>query len=104
MPLAEQIALESLEATDKLGREAAHFGEVFRDRQHLCAQALLNRVADTIRERRLENRRRFSKGLDLIARPLEGGLNGGWLEPALGCLAQPLSRPFDRSWIHGSQR
>ena len=75
-----------------------------RDRQNLLAEAGLDSLPDAVRQGRFELRGGFGEGLDLMARPLERGLDDRRLGSPLGGLPQALVRPLDREWIHGSQR
>ena len=77
---------------------------MFRHRQNLLPEAGLDRLADAVRECRLELRGGLGKGFDLVAGPLERSLDDGRLGAPFGGLPQPLIRPLDREWIHGSQR
>jgi len=104
VPLGEQVSFESLEASNGVCGQSAHLREMLRDRQNLLAEAGLHRLADAVRERRLELRGGLGEGLDLVAGPLERGLDDRRLGSPLGGLPQPLVRPLDREWIHGSQR
>ena len=100
VPLGEQVALDALEPAEQLVHQAAHLGEVARDRQDLRAEAVLDRVADACRQRRLELGRRRGERLDLVARALEGGVDLRGLDAAVGGLleraparARSLRRP-----------
>ena len=104
MPLGKQVTFESLEAPDGVCRQATHLSEMLRDRQNLLAQAVLDSLADAVRERRLELGRGFGKGFHFVAGALERGLDDRRLSSPFGGLPQPLVRPLDREWIHGSQR
>jgi hypothetical protein len=104
VPLAEHVALEPLEPSDELAGEAANLGEVLRHGQHLLAQAFLDGVAHALWEGGFELRRGFGKRFYLVAGPLEGRFHDGRLGSAFGRLPEPLVRPFDCAWIHGSQR
>ena len=55
--------------------EAAHLGEVARDRQHLGAQTVLDGVADAPGSVASSSRRRLGERLDLVARALERGVD-----------------------------
>ena len=74
------------------------------DRQNLLAEAGLDGLADAVRQRRLELRGGLREGFDLVACALEGGFDDRRLGPPFGGLPQPLVRPLDCEWIHGSQR
>jgi hypothetical protein len=104
MPFGEQVSFEPLEAPDGVCREAAHLGEMPRDRQNLLAEAGLDGLADAVRQCRLELGGALGEGLDLMAGPLERGLDDRRLGSSFGGLPQALVRPLDREWIHGSQR
>lgn len=104
VPLGEQIAVEPLEPADEVRGQAAHLREVLRDRQHLLAQTVLERLADAFGQGCLERRGGLGQRLDLMASPLERCGHVRRLRSALGYLAQPLVRPLDRAWIHRSQR
>jgi hypothetical protein len=100
----EQVCVKPLEPSDGVRGQAAHFREMSRDRQNLFAETGLNGLADAVREGRLEVCRRLGQGLDLVAGPLERGLDNRRLGSPFGGLPQTLVRPLDCEWIHGPQR
>lgn len=53
-PFGVQVALEALQAPDRLSREASDLGEVPRHRKDLRAHALPNRASEALRHRGLE--------------------------------------------------
>jgi hypothetical protein len=77
---------------------------MLRDRQHLFAEAVLDGLADAVRQRRFELRGGLGEGLDLVAGTLERRLDDCGLGSPFGGLAQALVRALDCQWIHGSQR
>ena len=76
----------------QLVHQPADLGEVAADRRCLLAEAVLQRVVDLRRQRRLELRGRRGERLDLGARPLERGVDGGGVGPPVGGLFEPLAR------------
>ena len=104
VPLGEQVAFDPLEPADQLVHEAADLGEVAADRHHLRAEAVLHRVADAGRQRRLELGGRRRERLDLVARPLERRVERGRLDPSGSGLVDAGLRPLDRVGIHRGRR
>jgi len=104
VPLGEQVALDTLKAADQLIHEPAHLREVAGDREHLSAQAVLDRVSDARRQRGLELGRRSGERLDLVARALESGIYLRRLD-ATGCrVSEARLRARDRLGIHCERR
>jgi len=77
---------------------------MLRDRQHFLAEAGLDGLADSVRERRLELRGHLGEGFDLAPGSLERGLYDRGIRSSFGGLPQALVRPLDRDWIHAPQR
>jgi len=67
VPLGEQLALEALKPANRLIEESPDFGNVSRDGQDFCAEAVPNGAPDLNRDRRFELGRRNGKRLDLTA-------------------------------------
>ena len=101
VPLGDQLLLEPLEPPDRVVEQPLDLAEVPRHGKHLAAQALLHRLADPLRQRRLERERRGAERLDLLARAPERRLEPPFLVPALACLRDALLRPFQCLFIHG---
>ncbi len=74
-----------------------------RDRDHLATEALLDGIADLRRERGLELGRGLGEALDLVARPLECGLDGARVGAPFGGGLEALARALDRVFVHGEQ-
>ena len=77
---------------------------MLRDGENLLAEAGLDGLADPVRQSRLELRGGLGEGFDLVAGPLECGLDDRRLSSPFSGLPQALVRPLDCEWIHGSQR
>ena len=103
MPLGEDVPLEPLEPANRLVQEAADLGEIAGDRQHLGAQAVVNRCADLLRQRPLELRRRLGERLDLRPRALQSRLDLGRCRPARGCCRDPGFGPLECLFVHGRE-
>ena len=104
VPLGEQVALQPLEPADDLVHQAAHFGEMTGDGEHLLAQAVLHGVADADGEAGLELGGRGGERLDLLAGPLEGGIHRGGLGAGLGGAGDPLQRALHGCLVHRGGR
>jgi hypothetical protein len=70
----------------------------------LRPQAVLHRVADARRERRLELRSRRGERLDLFAGPLECRIERRRFDAAGRGLVDPILRAPDRLGIHRTRR
>ncbi len=95
LSLAEHVPLETLEATDDLVHQAAHFREVAGDRLRLVSDGIL----DLGRKRLSQSCRNGRERLDLFARPEDESVDRG----RLGSLLDPLLRAFDRAFVHTPQ-
>jgi S-adenosylmethionine:tRNA ribosyltransferase-isomerase len=104
MPLGEEVALDALEPAKQLVHQAAHLGEVARDRQDLRPQAVLDRVADACRQRRLELCRGSGERLDLVAGALERGVDLRGCDASVGGLLQAGLCALDRFGVHCGRR
>ncbi len=98
--LGNLLLLEPLEARDGAVHQPLDLAEVAGHREHLTAQSLLNSVADTVRERRLEGERGGAERLDLLARAAQGRLEPSFLVPALSGGSDPLLCSFQCLFIH----
>jgi S-adenosylmethionine:tRNA ribosyltransferase-isomerase len=104
MPLGEQVAFDALEPADQLVHQAAHLREVACDRKHLCAQTVLDGVADARGQRGLELCRRDGERFDLVARALERGVHLRRLDATLCGLLNAGLRASDRFGVHLGRR
>jgi S-adenosylmethionine:tRNA ribosyltransferase-isomerase len=93
--------LEPLKAADRLPREAAHLGEMAGDRQHLLAEALLDRGVQALGHPGLELRGRDGEGLETCAGAVEEGLEGGIVTLAFAGGGEAHAGSFDSVAIHG---
>ncbi len=69
--------------------------------KHLAPQALLHRLADPLRHRRLERERRGAERLDLLAGAPKRRLEPPFLVPARACFRDALLCPFQCLFVHG---
>ena len=98
--LGEEVALESLEPSNRLVEEASYLRDVARDREHLGADAIANRSPDVLGDRRLELGGRHRERFDLTARALERRLDRSGLGPAGRRIGDPLLRTLESQGIH----
>jgi S-adenosylmethionine:tRNA ribosyltransferase-isomerase len=96
----EEVALDPLEAADRLVQETADLGDVPCHREDLGAQTVSHRGADVCGNRCLELRGGGSERLDLIARALERGLDRAGCGAARRGVRDPLLRTFERQGVH----
>ena len=101
MSFRELVGFESLEATDRLVQEATDLRDVARDREHLRPDRLAYCSFDPRRNRRLELGCGRRESLDLLARPLERGLELCGRGPARGVVCDALFCPFQSQFVHG---
>jgi S-adenosylmethionine:tRNA ribosyltransferase-isomerase len=101
VPLAERIAFEALEPPNRLVHEPTHLGELTGDRPRLRGDTFANRGADPLGEPGFELRGCLCEGLEAVPCPLEGRLERGRLNPALGRSRHSRPGSFDRMLIHG---
>ena len=101
--LGEEIALESLEAADRLVQQAADLRDVSRHGQHLGTETVAHCCADVRRNRRFElgcgRRERF----DLVARALERGLDRTRCRSPCRGVGDALLRAFQGKGVHGGR-
>ena len=100
MPLGEQVALESLEASDRLVEQPSDLGDVARDGKDFGAQPVPNRDADMRGDRCLELCRCRGESLDLVARAVEGSCDVRRRRASRGRVRDPLLRSFQRESVH----
>ena len=81
-------------------QEALDLAEVACHRHDLATEALLHRLADLRRQRRLERQRGHSERLDLLPRAPQRGLEPTFLVPALARFGDPPLCPFQCLFIH----
>ena len=104
MPLREQVALDALETPDDLVHQAPDLREVTADRRDLCAQAVLERVAEPHREARFELRSGRGECLDLFPCTFERCVDGRGLDVS-GCGAvDSFLCALDGFCVHGAPR
>ena len=82
--------------------EAANLGELARDRRGLAADPLADGVADLSGQRGLELGRGRGERLDLVAGPLERGVDVARLRLAGGGVGEPLAGALDSLFVHES--
>jgi S-adenosylmethionine:tRNA ribosyltransferase-isomerase len=100
VPLGEEIPFESLESPNCLVQEPANLRDVARHREHLRAQPVTNCDPDVGRNRRLELGRCGGEGFDLVARPLERGLDRARLGTSGGGVGDALLRALECEGVH----
>jgi S-adenosylmethionine:tRNA ribosyltransferase-isomerase len=98
--LGEEVALESLEASNRLVQKAANLRDVACHREHLGAQAVANRGTDVRGNRRFELGRGGSERFDLVARALERCLDSSTLGTPCGGVGDPLLGTLEREGVH----
>jgi len=99
-PLGVQVALEPLEAPDRLAREPAYLGDVAPDGEHLGTEALLDGFAHAIRHGRLELGRAGCEVVERFAGSCERGLESGRLGTARTRFREAVPGPVERLPIH----
>ena len=75
MALGEQVGLEPLDLADHPVQEPADLGGLAAERLRLLADAFSDGVPDALRQGRLELDRDLGERLDLVAGPLQRGLD-----------------------------
>jgi S-adenosylmethionine:tRNA ribosyltransferase-isomerase len=98
--VGEQVALHPLQASDHLVHQPANLCELTGDGERLRADALPDRTAYPLGERRLELRSRLRKRLDLAAGALERGFELSRLGAPLRRPVEPLLRPLESRLVH----
>ena len=98
--LGEEVALESLEAPNRLVQKSANFRDVACHREHLRAQAVTHRGGDVRGNRRFELGRGGSERFDLVARALERRLDVSMLGTPCGGVGDALLGPLKREGVH----
>jgi S-adenosylmethionine:tRNA ribosyltransferase-isomerase len=98
--LGEEVALEPLEAADRLIQQTAHLGDVACHREDLGAQAVADRRTDVGGNGRFELCGGRGERLDLIARALERGLDRAGRGTTCRGVGDPLLRTFQRQGVH----
>jgi S-adenosylmethionine:tRNA ribosyltransferase-isomerase len=98
--LGEEIALETLEPSDRLVQEAADLRDVPGYGQNFGTKTVPNGGADVGGNRRLELGRGCRERLDLVARPLERCLDVGGLRTACRRVGDPLLRSLECLGVH----
>ena len=102
--LREQVAFDALEPSDDLVHQAPDLGKVAAHRCDLCTQAVLEGIAESRREARLELCGGGGECFDLLAGAFEGCVDGGGLDPPGGRAVDSLLRALDCFCVHGAQR
>jgi S-adenosylmethionine:tRNA ribosyltransferase-isomerase len=98
--LGEELALESLEATDGLVEQAADLGDLPADGEDLGAKPVPDRGPDLVRDGRLELRRGDGERLDLGPGALECRLEERRLGASRGRIRDPLLGAFESDVVH----
>jgi S-adenosylmethionine:tRNA ribosyltransferase-isomerase len=104
VPLGEEIAFDALEAPDQLVHQPPHLGEMPGDGKYLGPEPVLHCVADAGGQAGLELRRGRRQSLHLVARPLEGGVDGCRLHPPVGGFLDARLGACDRFGFHPGRR
>ena len=95
-----QLLFEPFEPADHVVEQPLDLAEVAGDGEHLAAHAVLHRLADPLRHRRLERECRGAERLDFLA-----GAPQRYLEPTFLVATRPRLRdallcPFQCLFIH----
>jgi len=96
----EEVALDSLEASDRLIQQTADLGDVACHRENLGAKAVSHCHADLRRNGRFELRCGGRECLDLVTRALERGLDRAGRGTTCRRVRDPLLRTFEREGVH----
>jgi S-adenosylmethionine:tRNA ribosyltransferase-isomerase len=100
VPLGEKLALEVLEAPDRLVQKTADLGDVAPDRQHLRADRVVDGCRDRGRDLGFELGGHGSESLGLLARALERGLEVRGVGSPGRVVGEPLLRPLESQFFH----
>ena len=103
VPLGEDVAFEPLEPADHLVQQAADLGKAAPDREHLGAQAFVDRSADLLGQGAFELCRGRGERLDLDARALERSLELGRRDPSRCGFGDPRLGSFECLLVHGQE-
>jgi hypothetical protein len=99
-PLSIQVALNPLEAPDRLAREPAYLGDVAPDGENFRPEALLNGFSDAVRHGGFELGRAGCKVVERFAGSCKGGLESGRLGTARRGFREACPGPVERLLIH----
>jgi S-adenosylmethionine:tRNA ribosyltransferase-isomerase len=97
----EKLSFDPLQPPDRLVEEASNLGDVPRDRQHLRAEPVADRETDLNRDRCLEPCGNLGKGLDLLARAFERGLDQRGVGATRSGVGDALLCTFQSEYVHG---
>jgi S-adenosylmethionine:tRNA ribosyltransferase-isomerase len=97
------LSFEPLEPPDRLVQEAADLGDMAGNGQDLGAKPVTYGGGDLRRNRRFEVGGGLGERLHLDAGALEHGLQNARIGAVLGCVRDPLLRPFQRKLVHGGR-
>ena len=100
MPLREEVPLEPLESSDRLIEETADLGDVPGDGKDLRTQPISYGGTDMRWNGGLQLCRRRGKGLDLVARAVEGGCDVRGLGASRRRVGDPLLRSVEGECVH----
>lgn len=101
VPLGEQLALESLEPSDRLVEEPPNLGEMSCRRQDLRAESVAYGAPDLGGNRGLEPGGGDGEGLDLAPRTLEHGFELGRVRTTRRGVGDSLLGAFECTAVHG---
>ena len=97
----EKLSFDPLQPPDRLVEEPPNLGDVPRDRQHLRAEPVADGETDLNRDRRLEPCGNLRKGLDLLARAFERGLDQRGVGATRSGVGDALLGTFQSEYVHG---
>jgi S-adenosylmethionine:tRNA ribosyltransferase-isomerase len=101
--LREELALEALQAPDRVVQEASDLGDVAADGENFRAQPVADCGSDLSRDRRFELSRRGGEGLDLRARALERCLDPCGLDTSGASVRDALRGALQCEFVHGAR-
>jgi len=101
--LCREVALETLETTDRLPGEAAYLGQVARDGEDFLPQTLLESALEAIGHAGLELGGGNGQSFETCPRALEERLEGGIVTLAVTGGGEANTGSFDGVAIHGPQ-
>jgi hypothetical protein len=100
LALGRELALETLEAPDRLVEQAPHLGDVPRHGEHLDVETVAHSRGDLRRDRSFELGSRGRKIFDLLSRSLESGFEEGRVGATGGGVRDALLGAFQSEFVH----